>query len=212
MAAHNLHDILGQLDQETPRMGAIKKLAASIKTDQPLADGLWDTGRFVPRMLAVLVTDKSTLDQDVIDRLAEDMNTHTDAERDHLSDWFMAHQLVKSKRTKTLIEGWQNHTIPVLRRIFWYHQARLRWTGQVPPDNTDALLRDIDATILAEDPQVQWAMNFVACQIGLFDLDKRGQCIEMGERIGLYRDQKVPANCTPNYLPEYIRIQASKQT
>jgi hypothetical protein len=33
----------------------------------------------------------------------------------------------------------------------------------------------------------------------------------IGENTGLYKDEKVAKNCTPNYLPEFIAIQVSKQ-
>jgi len=38
----------------------------------------------------------------------------------------------------------------------------------------------------------------------------RSRCIAIGERTGLYRDEIVAKNCTPNYLPKYIAIQVEK--
>lgn len=53
-------------------------------------------------------------------------------------------------------------------------------------------------------------MNFTAAQIGIFQEEYRSRCIALGERKGLYKDEKVAKNCTPNYLPKYIAIQVTK--
>ncbi|MNL84509.1 hypothetical protein D3C87_2124950 [compost metagenome] len=53
-------------------------------------------------------------------------------------------------------------------------------------------------------------MNFTAAQIGIFEEQYRSRCIALGERTGLYKDEMVAKNCTPNYLPQLIAIQVSK--
>jgi 3-methyladenine DNA glycosylase AlkD len=122
----------------------------------------------------------------------------------------MANQLAKSKPCIRLMESWEHSPSALQRRIFWYRQARLRWTGQTPPDNTEALLDALDARMADEAPEVQWAMNFTAAQIGTYQPEHRARCVALGERTGLYRDQKVPRGCTPNYLPTAIPMLAEK--
>jgi len=61
-----------------------------------------------------------------------------------------------------------------------------------------------------EKPEVQWAMNFTAVQIGIFQPEHRSRCITIGEQTGLFRDEVVPKGCTPNYLPEFISIEVAK--
>jgi len=80
----------------------------------------------------------------------------------------------------------------------------------VPPNNTENLLASIEKNIATEEPEVQWAMNFTAGQIGIFDTTYRKRCIALGEKNGLYKDEPVSKGCTPNYLPEFIRIQVGK--
>lgn len=53
------------------------------------------------------------------------------------------------------------------------------------------------------EPEVQWAMNFCAGQIGIHEPHFRSRCIKLGEALGLYKDERVAKNCTPNYLPEF---------
>ncbi|KIL43243.1 DNA alkylation repair protein [Jeotgalibacillus campisalis] len=203
-------DILLQINSKT-KLGDLRKIAKDIKKDHELAMELWLTGDFLPRLLAILIMDKKLLSQDVIDKLDKDMQTHTFDERNNLMDWLMANQLTKDKKTIALMQSWEDSSSTLQRRAFWYYQARLRWTGQTPPDNTENLLSALEATIGQEEPEVQWAMNFTAGWIGVYDENNRARCIKIGEKTGLYKDEKVSKGCTPNYLPEFITIEVNKR-
>ena len=109
------------------------------------------------------------------------------------------------------MESWEDNSSSLQRRLFWYYQARLRWTGQTPPNNTDYLLQQIEKNLKDEAPEVQWAMNFTAGWIGVYDKTNRKRCISIGKNTGLYKDEIVPRNCTPSYLPEFIKIEVGKR-
>ncbi len=209
-AVFKTDDILARIGEQT-KLGDLRKIAKEIKKDPVLASELWKSGHFLARMLSILITDVKKLDETDIDDLFRDMAAHPSQEQSQLADWLMANQLVKDKRTIAMMKSWQNDDMPLKRRLFWYYEGRLRWMGQTPPENNAALLDAIEAEISSEAPQVQWAMNFTAGWIGIFDLEHRSRCVEMGEKIGLYKDDFVHKNCTPNYLPEFIDIEARKR-
>jgi len=202
-------NILAQINTKT-KLGDIRKIASEIKKDHELALELWSTGKFLPRQLAILIMDKKQLSQKVIDILDSDIAQHNEDEKLQLIDWLMANQLSKDKKTISLMETWENSPSSLQRRAFWYYQARLRWVGQTPPPNSEELLSKIDTRIEKEVPEVQWAMNYTAAQIGIFEEQYRARCIALGERTGLYKDEMVAKNCTPNYLPKLIAIQVEK--
>jgi 3-methyladenine DNA glycosylase AlkD len=203
--------IYDQIKGDSTKLGDLRKIAKEIKRDHDLAMELWSTGEFMPRQLAILIMDKRLLSQEVIDQLDKDMQTHSDDERLHLMDWLMANQLTKDKKILALIASWDNSASALQRRVFWYYQARLRWTGQTPPDNTDELLDTMETKITSEVPEVQWAMNFLAGWIGVYDESYRKRCVSMGENTGLYKDEIVAKGCTPSYLPKFIRIEVGKR-
>lgn len=202
-------DILDQISTKT-RLGDLRKIAKEIKKDHELAMELWETSQFMPRQLAILIMDKKQLSQGLIDKLDQDIRHHREDEKLQLIDWLMANQLSKDKKTISLMEAWENSQSSLQRRIFWYYQARLRWVGQTPPPNSGELLSKIEVSIEKEDPEVQWAMNFTAAQIGIFEEKYRSRCVALGERTGLYKDEIVAKNCTPNYLPKFIAMQVDK--
>lgn len=203
-------EIIAQISGKDTRLGDLRKIAAEIKRDHELALELWSTKGFFARQLSILIMDKKLISQDFVNSLDHDMQQHDENEKLQLIDWLMANQLAKDKKTIQLMESWENSESSLQRRIFWYYQARLRWTGQTPPPNTEELLSKIEAGIEKEKPEVQWAMNFTAAQIGIFEEKYRERCVELGEKTGLYKDEMVAKNCTPNYLPKFIEIQVGK--
>lgn len=206
----NAENILSQIDRKT-KLGDLRKIAKDIKKNHELAMELWSTEELLPRLLAILIMDKKLLSQEVLNKLDKDMQTHIFDERNNLMDWLMANQLSKDKKTIALMESWENSPSALQRRAYWYYQARLRWTGQTPPDNTADLLSTLEANITREEPEVQWAMNFTAGWIGVYDENNRERCIKLGEKTGLYKDEVVAKGCTPSYLPEFITIEVNKR-
>ena len=202
--------ILGQLDSKT-KLGELRNIAKKIKKDHSLAMELWASEKFIARQLSILIMDNKSLTQELIDKLDKDIQTHTLNERNQLIDWLMANQLTKDKKSVALIQSWENNLTALKRRVFWYYQARRRWMGQVPPDNTEYLVTAIELKIAKEQPEVQWAMNFTAGWIGVFDKKYRTHCIAVGENTGLYKGEMVSKGCTPDYLPDFISIEAKKR-
>jgi hypothetical protein len=47
--------------------------------------------------------------------------------------------------------------------------------------------------------------------IGVHEPRFRSRCIKLGEALGLYKDEHVAKNCTPSYLPDFIRIEVAKR-
>lgn len=203
--------IYTQISNESTKLGDLKRIGKEIKKNHTLAMELWSTGKFHPRILAVLIMDKKLLAQDIIDELVQDIQIHDYDQRNQLADWLLANQFMKDKNTISLMETWKDHPSSILRRLFWYYQARLRWTGKTPPDNTPELLASLEKNMAIAEPEVQWAMNFSAGQIGIHEPEFRTRCIELGVKQGLYKDEPMVKGCTPNYLPEFIRIEVAKR-
>jgi len=197
---------------EKAKLGEIKKLAKEIKTDHELALELWSNGAHQCRLLATLIFDKKLLTDAELDSIASDLTELDEDQRNQLSDWLLANQLTKDKRLVALLESWQHHESSVMRRWFWYYQARLRWTGRSQPiEQNINLVDELELSIASETPEVQWAMNFCAGWIAVFEPSLRKKCIDLGIKHKLYKDDPVAKNCTPSYLPEFIRVEVAKR-
>jgi 3-methyladenine DNA glycosylase AlkD len=203
--------LVAEITKGNVKLGDLKTQAKEIKKDHALALELWSTGQHYPRLLATLIFDPKLLAANVLDELAAEMLRHDAEERCQLADWLLANQLAKDKKLVALIATWEKNSSPILRRLFWYHQARLRWVGQAPPGNSAELLDSLESDMADAEPEVQWAMNFCAGQIGVHEAKFRSRCIKLGKALGLYKDEHVAKNCTPSYLPEFIRIEVAKR-
>jgi 3-methyladenine DNA glycosylase AlkD len=203
-------NVLAQISGKNTKLGDLRNLAKDIKKDHSLALELWSTNEFFARQLAILILDKKLLTNEIVDGLINDMNQHTEKEKLQLMDWLFANQLTKDKKTLTLIESWEESPTSLKRRTYWYYQARLRWTGQ-PQTNSAQLISKIEERIENEKPEVQWAMNFTAGWIGVYEKMYRNRCIALGEKTGLFKGQMVSKGCTPDYLPEFITIESNKR-
>lgn len=208
---HSATNILTQIADKKTKLGDLRNIAKEIKKDHQLAVELWTARTFFARQLAILIMDKKLLTEEAIDNLISDMEQHHENERLQLIDWLMANQLSKDKTTLALIESWQDSKSSLKRRTYWYYQGRLRWMGQTPPTSNDELLSKIEKRIENEEPEVQWAMNFLAGWIGVYDQKYRKRCVMLGEKTGLYKGKMVSKGCTPEYLPEFIAIESSKR-
>jgi 3-methyladenine DNA glycosylase AlkD len=203
--------ILEQIGDKNTKLGDLRNIAKEIKKDHHLAMELWSTDLFFARQLAILIIDKKLLSEEVIENLIADIDQHTENEKLQLIDWLFANQLTKDKKTIALIESWEDSRSSLKRRIYWYYQARLRWTGQPQPDS-EKLLSRIEKKIEKEQPEVQWAMNFTTGWIGVYEKMYRERCVALGKKTGLYKGQMVSKGCTPDYLPEFITIESKKRS
>ena len=210
MNTFNIETLYQQLG-DTPKMGDIRKLAKEIKKNHDFALELWESDKYALMLLALLCMDPKQLNQDTLIQFDADISSHFDKEKNILMDWLMANQLLKDKNLKELVETWIDSPLPLQRRTYWYAQGRARWSGQENPPNTEALLTRIEKDIQTEDPDVQWAMNFVAGWIGIYQEQYRDRCIQLGLDTQLYINEKVSKGCTPTYLPEFIRIEVDKR-
>ena len=202
-------NILNQITEKT-KLGDLRKIATDIKKDHELAMELWSTGQFLPRQLAILIMDRKLLSEEIIDNLVNDIQQHNENEKLQLIDWLMANKLLKDKKTIVLIEGWRDAKSSLKRRTYWYYQARLRWVGKAQL-NSEELLSFIEKQIENEEDEVQWAMDFTAGWIGIYEKEYRNRCIALGEKTGLYKGEMVSKGCTPDYLPEFIAIESNKR-
>ena len=60
-------------------------------------------------------------------------------------------------------------------------------------------------------PEVQWTMNSALAQIGINFPAHRKRALEIGEKLGIYRDYPVSKGCTSPFAPIWINEMARRQ-
>jgi len=70
----------------------------------------------------------------------------------------------------------------------------------------------MDKKLLSED-----VLNKLDTDMQIHTFDERNHLMDwlmankLGEKTGLYKDEMVSRDCTPNYLPEFIAIEVNKR-
>jgi hypothetical protein len=116
------------------------------------------------------------------------MLRHDAEERTQLADWLLANQLAKDKKLVSLIATWEKNPSPILRRLFWYHQARLRWVDICWYESEESLhpMVELAARSCALHPaQLSWLTTFSLAGFGSPGwLDRAMDSVESGDAGG----------------------------
>jgi 3-methyladenine DNA glycosylase AlkD len=186
------------------RLGDIRKVATQIKSDHELALALWETGNVDARLLAILLIKPKTLWRDEIERMVRSVNFV------QVADWLNAYVVSKHPDKESLRQMWMNDDDPWVARAGWsLTSARI----DKEPDGLDlsALLDRLEAEMGSAAPEVQWSMNFCLAGIGIHFPEHRQRAIDIGEKLGIYRDYPVSKGCTSPFAPIWINEIARRQ-
>jgi 3-methyladenine DNA glycosylase AlkD len=111
---------------------------------------------------------------------------------------------------ESLRRRWMESTHPMLARAGWSLTTERVIKN---PEGLDlaALLDRIDREMAGAPAAAQWTMNYCLAEIGIRFAEHRGRAIEIGERLGLYRDYPVSRGCTSPFAPIWIGEMVSRQ-
>jgi 3-methyladenine DNA glycosylase AlkD len=180
------------------KMGDIRALARKLKNGHDLGRSLWETGVLEARMLAILLMKPALLPLDEVDRMVRSEYYPWAA------DWLQSYIIKLHPDKETLRLAWMQDNDIMAARAGWSLTAG-RVVGS--PDGIDiqALLDRIEHSMPGAHPSVQWTMNSTLAQIGIHHPSFRKLAIEIGERLGIYRDFPVSKGCTSPFAPIWIR-------
>ncbi|HMF73323.1 MAG TPA: DNA alkylation repair protein [Flavitalea sp.] len=186
------------------KLGDIRTVGNAIKTDHKLALELWDTGILEARLLATLIIKPKQLSLTEMDKMVRSINFV------QLADWFNAYVVKEHPDKESLRNKWMESKDAMSARAGWSLTA-----GRVArdPEGIDlpALLARLEAEMPKAVPEVQWTMNTTLAQIGIHFPKHRKKAIDIGEKLGIYRDYPVSKGCTSPFAPIWINEMVRRQ-
>ena len=186
------------------KRGDLRILANKIKTNHELALALWNTGNIDAQFLATLLIKVSLLSADELDRMVRSVTFMW------VADWLHSYVVKEHADKETLRKKWMTSDDPMAARAGWQLTA-----GRVAksPEGLDvsALLDRIETEMAAAAPEVQWTMNSCLAEIGIHFPQHRKRAIEIGEKLGIYRDYPCPKGCTSPFAPIWINEMVRRQ-
>ena len=179
------------------QLGDIRKLAATIETNDELASALWESGNIDARLLAVLLIKPKRLARDQLDRMVRA------ADFPQLADWLNAYVVKQHPDKESLRQAWMEERDPWAARAGWTLTSE-RVARQPEGLDLPALLDRIESEMASAAPETQWTMNACLAGIGIHFPEHRERAVAIGERLGVYRDYPVSKGCTSPFAPIWI--------
>jgi 3-methyladenine DNA glycosylase AlkD len=192
------------------QMGSIRAIAKSIKVNHELGLDLWGTGNVDAMFLATLIVKPKLLSEDELERMSASVTfTHPRFGMSQLADWLTSYVVKQHPAKEALRRRWMESDHPMLARAGWSLTCE-RITKDAEGLDLSALLDRIEREMGSAPRATQWTMNFCLGEIGIRFPEHRQRAIDIGEKLGLYRDYPVSKGCTSPYVPSWIEAMVAR--
>jgi 3-methyladenine DNA glycosylase AlkD len=186
------------------KMGDIRAIAKSIKTNHELGLELWGSGNVEAMLMATLIMKPKQLSEADLEQMAASV-TYT-----QLADWLMTNLIRQHPCKEAIRQRWMESSHPMLARAGWTLTAE-RVAKNPEGLHPGALLERIEREMASAPAPTQWTMNFCLAAIGIHFAEHRQRAIDVGEKLGLYRDYPVSKGCTSPFAPIWIGAMVARQ-
>jgi 3-methyladenine DNA glycosylase AlkD len=186
------------------KLGDLRMLAKTIKTNHELAMDLWQTGNGDAMLLSTLLMRPAQISSDDLEQMVR-VATYV-----QLSDWLATHVVKLHPDKETLRQKWMKSNEVMLARAGWMLTAS-RVNGAPEGLDLGGLLDRIEAQMGDSPTQVQWTMNNTLAAIGIHFAEHRTRAVAIGEKLGVFRDYPTPKGCTSPFAPIWIAAIVSRQ-
>lgn len=186
------------------KMGDLRILAKEIKTNHGLGLELWETGYIEAQLLALLIVKPKLLSVEDLERMAQSFTYEWTAW------WFSSYLLKNHPEREVIRQPWMDSAVPMMARLGWGLTAQNVARGSQDLD-VGGLLDRIEREMAGAPSVVQWTMNETLATIGIHHPEWRERAIEIGEKLGVYRDYPVSKGCTSPFAPIWIAEMVKRQ-
>lgn len=186
------------------KLGDLRTIAKSLKTNHELGLQLWDTGNADAMLLAILIMKPKLLSPEDLERMT------AAAAYVQLADWLTSYVTKQHPAKESLRRRWMHSDDPWLARAGWSLTAERIVKD---PDGLDlsALLDRVEREMGTAHPAPQWTMNYCLAETGIHFPGLRQRALDIGERLGIYRDYPCPKGCTSPFAPIWIHAMVARQ-
>ena len=186
------------------KMGDIRNVANKIKTDHELGLELWKTGIIEARLVACLIIKPKNLTKIQLDEMAKSVDFS------QLSDWFSSYVVKEHPMKEEMQDDWIKSSNKWAARLGWSILAGRIARGAEGID-LSKLLDRLEKEMPKAAREVQWTMNFALAYSGIHHPQFRKRALEIGEKLGIFKDYPVSKGCTSPFAPIWINEMVKRQ-
>lgn len=176
----------------------LKALKKKIKTDQSLAESLWETGNIDARMLATMIADPKTITPETAEKWVKDINYYV------LADSF-AVLIARTDMTRDKVLTWVKSADEYVRRVGYSTLASALKEGtKLSDEDCLDMLQRIEKEIHSSPNRARQAMNNAVIAIGVFRPELSEQAVSAATRIGKVEVDHGDTSCKTPDAVSYI--------
>ena len=192
------------------KMGDLRTLAKTIKTNPELAAALWQTGNVDAMFLAILLMSPKQIPANDLEQMLNDITYVTPFGISPLADWLMSYVVKLHPEKETLRQKWMQSTEVMIGRAGWSLTAE-RIVKDPQGLDLGGLLDRIEREMGSAPPALQWTMNYCLAEIGINFPEHRQRALAIGEKLGVLRDYPTSKGCTSPFAPIWIGEMVRRQ-
>lgn len=182
----------------------LRDLAKKIKTNHPLALELWATGVDDAMLLAVLLMKPKELTLEQADGMMQESPYFK------VTDWLESYVIRKTKLRDELRRRWIVSPKQYVARAGWSLQADD--VANREPEDVEGCLNRIEGEMKDAPFRVQESMNYCLVQIAVRYPELRRRCLDIAERLQVFKDYPVAKGCISPYAPVWIDYALSQKS
>jgi 3-methyladenine DNA glycosylase AlkD len=188
------HGALGELYGVS--FANLNVLKRKIRTDQGLAEALWETGNHDARILATMIADDKHIKKDLLENWLKELDNYI------VTDSF-AGLASRTDEAQELAEGWMKSDDAWIGRAGWQMLAIAAMRNpDLADDYFEERLMVIEAEIHTKKNRVRDAMNLALIAIGIRNEGLKEKAIVAAGRIGTVEVDHGETGCqTPEAIP-----------
>jgi 3-methyladenine DNA glycosylase AlkD len=187
------------------KRGDLRKVAKKIKADhQQMGLALWETKNIDARLVSTLVLKPEELSTKQLDKLV------ADTQFVDVADWLNSYIVKNHPENESLRQDWMDSKNAMRARAGWNLTSQ-RVTRNPEMVDLDALLDRLESEMKDAPEETKWTMNFTLVNIGIHHPSHRKRALEIGERVGAYREYPTAKGCTSPYAPIWIEEMVKRQ-
>jgi len=179
-------------------LGKLRQLAEELGRDHALALALWETGNTDAMLLSAIILEPEKLDRAQAERMI------SDAKYFDLLDELVFDAICEAPFASEMRDEWMRSPDDIKGRIGWMLVVSGIMSKAYDTEALSHIVDLVEAGLKDAPPLTQEMMNRALCENGIRYEGFTARCVEIGERLGVYKDQKVPKGCTSAYAPDWI--------